>query len=287
MNKEEYNNGGIINISDLSKEEKHVAISQWAEGNKYLEKLLTTCNDNGLETIASCAGHNKFDVPYVTIKITNDNVDKILHIMDRLNNVVGVKNEFAISKDFSSKEGKIFSMLGVYTNMKNRDKIFKLLEKTVLAPQKGKISTLTEKLWQTHNSIKESTKYIEDKKDDEYTKFHYISYENGVLNKKINISSYNKNENLTNILKKLGFEENPTLRDSLFKNGSKSTICNTLDDINGALEKLDKEKIAEEKGKSNFKEALKEDVNTDIILEVERNFEKLVNSKEKYVGYKE
>ena len=46
-------------------------------------------------------------------------------------------------------------------------------------------------------------------------------------------------------------------------------------------------KIAEEKGKSNFKEALKEDVNTDIILEVERNFEKLVNSKEKDVGYKE
>ena len=77
-NEKKYNTGEHINIDTLTKEEKNIAIKEWAEGNPMLETVITTCNQNEIPTYESCNGHGLLGLPYISMIITKQNIEKIL-----------------------------------------------------------------------------------------------------------------------------------------------------------------------------------------------------------------
>lgn len=77
MKKNKYNNGSSMPISGLSKDELKVAMKEWAEGSKTLEKLLWNCYNNGIET-GGCHIKNRF--AYIDIygdSCSNEGKEKI------------------------------------------------------------------------------------------------------------------------------------------------------------------------------------------------------------------
>ena len=87
MNKGTYNTGQVIDIKTIKEDEFEQAINEWSEGDENLKSALITCKNNGLETIACCAGHP--DNGYIAIKITPENETTILNIMNETSSLTG------------------------------------------------------------------------------------------------------------------------------------------------------------------------------------------------------
>ena len=81
-----YNNMKSISISSLSEDEISQAIKEWAEGDEYMEKLLLTCRDNGVETFGCHAG----SYPYIDIVVNQSN-DKVRNMLHAIKTVPGAK----------------------------------------------------------------------------------------------------------------------------------------------------------------------------------------------------
>lgn len=117
---EEYSKGIPMDIPK-EKNEQALAISEWSEGNEHLQNAITTCIKNGIETFASCKGHGMTSTPYLSVKITKENLGQIINIINNLSN----KNLISISLSFD--EMRQGSILSVYPNMINRNNIFDLI----------------------------------------------------------------------------------------------------------------------------------------------------------------
>lgn len=87
--KEKYANGDSLDASKMSKEEKRKAIEYWCEGNKQLKKLLLYFNEEDIETVGCCSGHDKnlthpiAGSAYVAIMLGKKTDDKVLDLLSK------------------------------------------------------------------------------------------------------------------------------------------------------------------------------------------------------------
>lgn len=117
---DKYNNGKPINIPENEKE-KALAISEWAEGNEHLQNAISACINSGIQTYASCKGHGVATSPYISLRVTSQNIEQVINIM---NNVL-TKRGINIALSFNEiGQG---SILTVYSNIINRNAIFDLI----------------------------------------------------------------------------------------------------------------------------------------------------------------
>lgn len=111
---------------DIPKEddELDIAIKQWAEGNPHLEAALRQCIDNRVKTIASCAGHDKWDDdPYISMEIIDESRKKIYSILSSV---------FKFRKGISSvdventidEQGNNRAYLTIHAKTRYKDEIF-------------------------------------------------------------------------------------------------------------------------------------------------------------------
>jgi len=87
--KEKYSNGKSLDASKMSKEEKLKAIEYWCEGNQQLKKLLLHLNENEIDTIGCCSGHDndsvhKDESAYIAIKLGTPKDDDVINLLTLL-----------------------------------------------------------------------------------------------------------------------------------------------------------------------------------------------------------
>lgn len=80
---DKYNNVRPISVPE-NEREKSLAISEWDEGNEHLQNALADCIDNGIQTYASCKGHGLAILPYISLKVTSENIGQITNIINSL-----------------------------------------------------------------------------------------------------------------------------------------------------------------------------------------------------------
>lgn len=85
--KQKYANGSSLNASEMSKEEKVQAIEYWCEGNQQLKKILLYFNENNIETVGCCSGHEKDDNhprgenAYMAITLGKKQDDRVIDLL--------------------------------------------------------------------------------------------------------------------------------------------------------------------------------------------------------------
>lgn len=79
-----YNRMASIPISSLSERELPIAIREWAEGNAYMERLLWTCYNKGIET----DGCHADAFPYIAFLLDSKN-EGILKLLNTAQNIKG------------------------------------------------------------------------------------------------------------------------------------------------------------------------------------------------------
>lgn len=76
---------GHIDLEDLSQEERNTMFEQFGEGDPNLEGFLRKAYDSGMPSIHCCCGHGE-KKPYVTFKITDENIEMARRIGKILSN---------------------------------------------------------------------------------------------------------------------------------------------------------------------------------------------------------
>lgn len=76
---------GHIDLEDLSEEERNTMFTQFGEGDSNLEGFLRKAYDSGMPSIHCCCGHGE-KKPYVTFKITDENIEMARKIGKILSN---------------------------------------------------------------------------------------------------------------------------------------------------------------------------------------------------------
>ena len=114
-----YNKGIPVNVPDNQKE-REIAISEWAEGDKDMERVLTECINNRILTYASCSGEENTGLAYISMQITKENIRQIINIM---NNVATIKGT-AIKLSFNEMQG---SILSIYSSIYKKDEVFNVI----------------------------------------------------------------------------------------------------------------------------------------------------------------
>ena len=144
-----YNTGRPNEKLPENEEERASVIRTWSEGNEHLENAITNCINNGIETWACCAGHHYIDFPYLSMKINEENKEKILSIMQALANMPGV----TIDVSFMNR-GAQGELLTITSNMKNRDKCFDAISKASRNPLKlEETNEIVQALWKLHSGL--------------------------------------------------------------------------------------------------------------------------------------
>lgn len=83
--KEKYSNGSSLKAAEMSKEEKRKAIEYWCEGNQQLKKLLLFCNENNIETVGCCSGHeDELGYAYIGLKLGNEQDEDVIDLLAKL-----------------------------------------------------------------------------------------------------------------------------------------------------------------------------------------------------------
>lgn len=83
-----YNNQVYIELPKNANERK-VAIAEWSEGNKDLEKVLTVLSDLNLTSFFCCGGHeNKKAAPYITYVLDDYSLVLFKNMVSHLNHLV-------------------------------------------------------------------------------------------------------------------------------------------------------------------------------------------------------
>ena len=101
----EYNNGKAIDVDRIEETEYERCAKEWGEGNKYLEDLILFCLNNGINTWASCSGHDGKKYPYISFELNKNNREIIDVIGTELKNI---KNMRMIYTSKNSNQEKSF-----------------------------------------------------------------------------------------------------------------------------------------------------------------------------------
>lgn len=108
------------------KANKEIIVPRIAEGNPLLEKIIMYCIDREIPTIACCNGHNKFDKPYITMHYDGSTRRNINAFLNKIKDIEGIEIMFSTTGYTNNP----FSVT-IYTNMRNRDKTFKIISDTL------------------------------------------------------------------------------------------------------------------------------------------------------------
>ncbi|MBQ1812657.1 MAG: hypothetical protein II119_01735 [Bacilli bacterium] len=108
------------------KSNKEIIVPRIAEGNPLLEKIIMYCIDREIPTIACCNGHNVFDKPYITMHYDGSTRRNINAFLNKVKDIEGIEIMFSTTGYTENP----FNVT-VYTNMKNRDKVFKIIGDTL------------------------------------------------------------------------------------------------------------------------------------------------------------
>lgn len=174
-----YNNGKPMEVPE-NEEEKALAISEWAEENEHLQNAISSCIDNGIQTFASCKGHKIIDSPYLSMVITNKNIDKITNIINNISKKKGT--DILLTFDEKNKG----SILTIYSNMLNRDNIFDLIAKSANSSiELDNANNITKQIIRLHETLRIHGVKSERMRSD-------ILLYNGILDRKINVQHSNE-----------------------------------------------------------------------------------------------
>lgn len=80
---------------EINNEPTDQDIKEWAEGNKYLERLLIACRENGVPSMFCCAGHDKNKPAYIMLKMNKETIGKIYSIINSLKNTDNISIDFS------------------------------------------------------------------------------------------------------------------------------------------------------------------------------------------------
>ncbi|MBQ9279700.1 MAG: hypothetical protein IJ215_01445 [Clostridia bacterium] len=79
-----YNHGSSIPISSLTETQLKMAMTEWAEGNPHMERLLWNCYHHGVKTSGCCAHR-----PYIGVRIEGsslENLKKVINVAETYGN---------------------------------------------------------------------------------------------------------------------------------------------------------------------------------------------------------
>ena len=123
INKDKYSNGRPVDMPN-DKDELEIAIKEWSEGNANLENAIRKCMENGVKTLASCAGHD--DNSYLAIKITEKTRKKVYSILNKVfqnkNKISRVNIQNGIDEHF-----QYISSIAIHPKTNQKNKIFDLI----------------------------------------------------------------------------------------------------------------------------------------------------------------
>lgn len=187
MQNNRYNTGSPVEINSISNAERSLAISEWSEGNEKLKDAITQCIENGIPTIASCAGHSFMDSPYIAMSINEENVGNILNLIDKFSSISNT------SLNLFCKDGR--ASLSIYANMMNRNKVFgTIAEQAENSIEIEDANDITQSLWNAYSSLRENRGMFGNLDCS-------IGYRNGRFRNNLTINQYCYDNVLKDILK--------------------------------------------------------------------------------------
>lgn len=111
---------------DEVKRNKEIIVPRIAEGNPLLERIIMHCIEMDIPTIACCNGHSIFDKPYITMQYNGDTRKNINAFLNGIKDKKGIEIMFSTT-GFTENPFNVT----IYTNMQNRDEIFKIIAETL------------------------------------------------------------------------------------------------------------------------------------------------------------
>ena len=108
-------------------EDEELDIESWAEGNEHLKNLLTSCRDNEVPSMYSCAGHGKGKPAYITVEMNTKTITKIYNIISRISEIKDISLRFA-QKEFGKNPNFTIYM----NNEKNKNEIMDIISKSMV-----------------------------------------------------------------------------------------------------------------------------------------------------------
>lgn len=101
-------------------------IENWSEGNEHLKNLLTSCRDNEVSSMYSCAGHGKGKPTYITVEMNEQTIEKIYNIISQTSDIKDISFRFA-QKEFGKDPN-----FTIYMNKeKNKDEIMDIISQAM------------------------------------------------------------------------------------------------------------------------------------------------------------
>ena len=226
MQNKKYNIGYQVEINTIPDDEMPLAISEWSEGNEKLKEAISQCIENGIPTIASCAGHSFLDSPYIAMSINEENVGNILNLIDKFSSISNT------SLNLSFKDG--ISSLAIYANMMNRNKVFETIAEQAENSIEFEVTNdITQSLWNAYSSLRENRGMLGDLDCS-------IEYRNGRFRNSLLIRQYCYDNILKDILK-----ENMKIKKDIVGNDVMSKISFGNKKIREVLNNITK-KVSEE-----------------------------------------
>ena len=182
--KSKYNTGDLIDINELTDEERKIAFHEWSEGSQALEQLLIEGYKKGFMSHSCCGGDN--GTPYICYNLNDEQSKKIaIYIATRLvesdlDCKVSFDSDFYYTEEeykemrahllktfpehFSERQmspTRSITSLNIQSKMENREEVFEAVLKSIREVELDKV-----KLPQTREEIpeKDFKKIIEEVK---------------------------------------------------------------------------------------------------------------------------
>lgn len=166
ININSYNNGKVIDIGTLSKDEYYLAAKEWAEGNYELEQLLIYCLENNIVTQSCCAGHENTKYSFIQFDFNENNIEAIIALISKFYNTPGVLMNFV-------NQPGIISKLDIRINKEYANQFFKKIKETLIIRKSIKIDDITSDMLAIINAM------ITHKTPHEYLEFEHSLDESG------------------------------------------------------------------------------------------------------------
>ena len=161
-----YNNGRVIDVSTLSKNEYYSAAKEWSEGNYELEQLLIYCLENNIVTQACCAGHENTEYSFIQFDFNENNIEALIPLISKFYNTPGVL------MDFVNQPG-IINKLDIRVNKEYASQFFKNIKEILAMKKSIKLDDLSSDMLAIINAM------ITHKTPHEYLEFEHSLDENG------------------------------------------------------------------------------------------------------------
>lgn len=122
------NESGMLLPFEQLKANKDVILPIISEENKILEDILCFCVDNNMPTISCCAGHKRFDLPFISMVYNSHTSRRINGFLNRIKDIPGVRITFSSTGFSNNKFG-----VTVYSNMSHRDFVFSVIHDCLIS----------------------------------------------------------------------------------------------------------------------------------------------------------